>query len=69
MIYDLREIFGIFCSVVIYPVVPRDVVMLRLIPTAEHTLEDVEYTVNAFRKIKAKVDNNEYSDELVDFNF
>jgi glycine C-acetyltransferase len=43
--------------------------MLRLIPTAEHTLEDVDYTVNAFRKIKAKVDNKEYSDELVDFNF
>jgi glycine C-acetyltransferase len=69
MIYDLRENFGIFCSVVIYPVVPRDVVMLRLIPTAEHTLADVEYTVNAFRKIKAKVDSNEYSDELIDFNF
>ncbi|MGC1392508.1 MAG: aminotransferase class I/II-fold pyridoxal phosphate-dependent enzyme [Bacteroidales bacterium] len=69
MIYDLRENFGIFCSVVIYPVVPRDVVMLRLIPTAAHTLEDVEYTVNSFRKIKAKVDNNEYSDKLVDFNF
>ena len=68
MIYDLRENYGIFCSVVIYPVVPRDVVMLRLIPTAAHTLEDVDYTVKAFRKIKTKVDNNEYPDTLADFN-
>jgi glycine C-acetyltransferase len=68
MIYDLRENYGIFCSVVIYPVVPRDVVMLRLIPTAAHTLEDVDYTVKAFRKIKAKVDKNEYPDTLADFN-
>jgi glycine C-acetyltransferase len=69
IIYDLRENYGIFCSVVIYPVVPRDVVMLRLIPTAAHTLEDVEFTVKAFKEIKAKVDNNEYPDKLADFNF
>jgi glycine C-acetyltransferase len=68
MIYDLRENYGIFCSVVVYPVVPKDVVMLRLIPTAAHTLEDVEYTIKAFKDIKAKVDNNEYPDTLADFN-
>src|SRR5664280_870672 len=68
IIYDLRENWNIFCSVVIYPVVPRDVVMLRLIPTAAHTLEDVEYTIKAFKDIKAKVDNNEYPDTLADFN-
>jgi glycine C-acetyltransferase len=68
MIYDLRENYGIFCSVVVYPVVPRDVVMLRLIPTAAHTLEDVEYTVKAFIGIKVKVDNNQYPDSLADFN-
>jgi glycine C-acetyltransferase len=68
MIYDLRENYGIFCSVVIYPVVPRDVVMLRLIPTAAHSLEDVAYTVKAFKEIKAKVDNNEYPDTVVDFS-
>jgi glycine C-acetyltransferase len=68
MIYDLRENFGIFCSVVVYPVVPRDVVMLRLIPTAAHTLEDVDYTIKAFKAIKAKVDNNEYPNTLADFN-
>lgn len=68
MIYDLRENYGIFCSVVIYPVVPRDVVMLRLIPTASHSLEDVEYTVKSFKEIKGKVDNNEYPDKIADFN-
>jgi glycine C-acetyltransferase len=68
MIYDLRENYGIFCSVVIYPVVPRDVVMLRLIPTAAHSLEDVEYTVKSFKEIKRKVDNNEYPDKMADFS-
>jgi glycine C-acetyltransferase len=67
MILDLRENYGIFCSVVVYPVVPRDVVMLRLIPTAAHTLEDVDYTVNSFRKIKSNVDNDIYPDKLAEF--
>lgn len=67
MILDLRENYGIFCSVVVYPVVPRDVVMLRLIPTAAHTLEDVDYTIKSFRKIKSNVDNNVYPDKLAEF--
>lgn len=68
LLYDLRENYGIFCSVVIYPVVPKDVVMLRIIPTAEHTLEDVEYTINAFKEIKRKIDNDEYPHEMADFS-
>jgi glycine C-acetyltransferase len=68
LIYDLRENYGIFCSVVIYPVVPRDVVMLRLIPTAAHSLADVEFTVNAFKEIKRKIDNNLYPNEAADFS-
>jgi glycine C-acetyltransferase len=68
LLYDLRENYAIFCSVVIYPVVPRDVVMLRLIPTASHSLEDVEYTVKAFKEIKRKVDNDEYPHEMADFS-
>jgi glycine C-acetyltransferase len=68
LIYDLRENYGIFCSVVIYPVVPRDVVMLRIIPTAAHSMADVEYTVKAFSEIKRKVDNNEYPQEMADFS-
>ncbi|OFY68340.1 MAG: 8-amino-7-oxononanoate synthase, partial [Bacteroidetes bacterium RBG_13_43_22] len=68
LIYDLRENFGVFCSVVIYPVVPKDVVMLRLIPTAAHSLEDVEYTVKVFKEIKRKLDNNLYPNEVADFS-
>lgn len=58
---DLRENYGIFCSIVTYPVVPKGVILLRIIPTAVHTLEDVEYTVNAFAEVKKKLENNEYS--------
>lgn len=47
---------------------PRDVVMLRIIPTASHSLKDVEYTVNAFREIKRKVDNDEYPHVMADFS-
>lgn len=61
---DLRENYNLFCSIVIYPVVPRGVIMLRLIPTAMHSLEDVDYTVKAFRDIKKKLDNHEYADEM-----
>lgn len=67
MIYDLRENHGIFCSVVVYPVVPRDVVMLRLIPTASHSLEDVAYTVKTFKELKWKVENNAYPDRIAEF--
>ena len=67
LIYDLRENYNIFCSVVIYPVVPKDVVMLRLIPTAIHSLEDVDYTVKTFRELKRKIDNDEYPHEMADF--
>lgn len=61
--FDLRENFNIFCSIVIYPVVPKDVIMLRLIPTAAHTLEDVRYTIETFSKMKEKLDNGEYQSE------
>ena len=52
---DLREHFNIFCSVVIYPVVPKGVIMLRLIPTAMHSIDDVERTIKAFEAIKDKL--------------
>jgi glycine C-acetyltransferase len=67
MILDLRENYGVFCSAVVYPVVPRDVVMLRIIPTAVHTIEDVDYTIKVFKEIKRKVDNNLYPDKLAEF--
>lgn len=61
--FDLRENYNIFCSIVIYPVVPKDVIMLRLIPTAAHTLEDVNYTIDTFKKIKGKLDSGAYQSE------
>jgi glycine C-acetyltransferase len=61
--YDLRENYNIFCSIVIYPVVPKGVIMLRLIPTAVHTLEDVKYTIETFSKCKQKLAAGEYQAE------
>ena len=58
--YDLRENFNIFCSAVIYPVVPKDIVMLRIIPTASHTLEDVNETIAAFEGIKQRLEAGVY---------
>ena len=60
LIFDLRENYNIFCSMVVYPVVPKGIIMLRLIPTAVHTLEDVDYTINAFSSIKDKLKNGHY---------
>ncbi len=59
--HDLRENYNIFCSIVIYPVIPKGIILLRLIPTAVHTLEDVEYTINTFSEVKKKLDTGKYS--------
>ncbi|MCD4833651.1 MAG: aminotransferase class I/II-fold pyridoxal phosphate-dependent enzyme, partial [Bacteroidales bacterium] len=62
---DLRENYNVFCSIVVYPVIPKGQLLLRLIPTAMHTLEDVEYTINAFKAVNKKLKNGEYkSDEI-----
>lgn len=61
LIIDLRENFNIFCSVVIYPVVPKDVIMLRLIPTAMHSMQDVEDTITAFEQISDKLRSGQYA--------
>jgi glycine C-acetyltransferase len=60
LIHDLRENYSIFCSMVVYPVVPKGIIMLRIIPTAVHTLEDVEYTIKAFSEIKSKLSSGIY---------
>lgn len=64
MVYDLRENFGIFCSMVTYPVIPKGMIILRLIPTAVHTLDDVKYTIESFSKIVSKLKNGEYNREF-----
>jgi glycine C-acetyltransferase len=60
LIYDLRENFNVFCSMVVYPVVPKGMIILRLIPTASHTLEDVSFTIDCFSKIVGKLKAGEY---------
>ncbi|QIP13152.1 pyridoxal phosphate-dependent aminotransferase family protein [Spirosoma aureum] len=60
LIRDLRENHGIFCSIVVYPVVPKEIVMLRIIPTAAHTLDDVQYTLEAFSAVAEKLAKGEY---------
>jgi glycine C-acetyltransferase len=64
LIKDLRENMGVFCSVIVYPVVPKDVIILRIIPTASHTLEDVEYTMNCFEKVQEKLKEGEYAPKV-----
>lgn len=66
---DLRENYGIFCSVVIYPVVPKGMIILRLIPTAVHTLEEVEETVTAFAAIKEKLTSGVYKNSKLAMSF
>ena len=65
IVADLRENYAIFCSMVTYPVVPKGVIMLRLIPTAAHNLEDVSYTISAFSEVKQKLDEGKYSSGIV----
>ena len=61
VVMDLRENFNVFCSVVAYPVIPKGLIMLRLIATANHTLEDVEYTIKAFSEIRRKLEEGKYN--------
>jgi len=60
LVRDLRENHGIFCSIVVYPVIPKGLILLRMIPTSTHTLEDVEMTLDAFDAIRERLDNGTY---------
>jgi glycine C-acetyltransferase len=68
VVVDLRENYGIFCSIVTYPVIPKGVLMLRLIPTAVHTLEDVERTINVFSEVKEKLAQGFYNKPIPNKN-
>jgi len=63
LILDLRENYNIFCSVVIYPVVPKGDILLRLIPTSMHNLEDVQDTISAFTECRNKLEAGEYKSD------
>src|SRR6056300_754340 len=60
MVNDLRENYGIFCSIVVYPVIPKGMIILRLIPTASHTQDDIDETITAFSAIRAKLEDGTY---------
>jgi glycine C-acetyltransferase len=63
LVHDLRENYGIFCSIVIYPVIPKGLILLRLIPTAVHSLEDINATLEAFSAIKEKLETGQYKSD------
>jgi glycine C-acetyltransferase len=65
LIVDLRENYNVFCSMVVYPVIPKGMMILRLIPTAVHTLDDVKYTIDVFSKISGKLKAGEYDTGVV----
>jgi glycine C-acetyltransferase len=65
MVMDLRENYGIFCSIVVYPVIPKGHIIYRLIPTAVHTEEDIQLTLKAFEETKRKLDLGEYKVEAI----
>ena len=62
---DLRENYRIFCSVITYPVIPKGMIIFRIIPTAAHTMDDVNYTLNAFKEVKEKLDKGFYDGDEV----
>src|SRR5690606_17421193 len=60
LVKDLRENYGIFCSIVVYPVIPKGLILLRMIPTATHDLEDIQLTLEAFSAIRDRLENGTY---------
>ena len=67
LVYDMRENHSIFCSIVVYPVIPKGMILLRLIPTASHTLEDVEETLKAFTAVAVRLKQGDYKVEAANF--
>ncbi len=65
MVTDLRENYNIFCSIVVYPVIPKGHIIFRLIPTAVHTDEDIQLTLKAFEETKMKLDQGAYKSEVI----
>lgn len=65
LVYDLRENHKIFCSIVVYPVIPKGMILLRLIPTASHTFEDIADTIKAFSAVQVKLEANAYKEAVL----
>lgn len=60
LVKDMRENYGVFCSIVVYPVIPKGMIILRLIPTASHTEEDIQITLDAFSAVREKMQAGVY---------
>lgn len=65
LVYELREKYSIFCSIVVYPVIPKGMIILRLIPTASHTDEDIRLTLDAFSSVAHKLKSGQYKNEII----
>jgi glycine C-acetyltransferase len=66
LVQDMRETYDVFCSVVLYPMIPKGTIILRLIPTAAHSLDDVKYTINAFSEVRQKLEDKVYLEKGVE---
>ena len=64
LVYDLRENYAIFCSIVVYPVIPKGMILLRLIPTTVHTFEDIDQTIDGFVAVAKKLKENQYAESI-----
>lgn len=60
LVRDLRENYSIFCSIVVYPVIPKGIILLRMIPTTRHTMQDIKETLEAFSAIRERLENGTY---------
>jgi glycine C-acetyltransferase len=67
LVHDMRENHSVFCSIVVYPVIPKGMILLRLIPTASHTLEDVQITLEAFSAVAVRLKAGDYKVEAANF--
>ncbi len=65
VVVELREKYALFCSVVVYPVIPKGEIILRIIPTSTHTLEDVAYTIDCFKKVRAKLEAGDFKGDSI----
>jgi glycine C-acetyltransferase len=65
IVFELRETYGLFCSMVVYPVIPKGMILLRIIPTADHSLEDVDYTIKCFTAVAEKLKAGKYSKDTM----
>lgn len=64
LVMDMRDNYGVFCSIVVYPVIPKGMIILRLIPTADHTEEDIQITLDAFSAVREKMEAGAYKNHV-----